>query len=256
MINEIRKIRQLIIQPKYGWFGDYQSWAAASKLCTSYSDRSILDKVRNALLEVTKGNASFERDSVLFYKPDYNWPFLSAILWAFGKSNGNLTIVDFGGSLGSTYFQHRSWLNDLTYTWNVVEQPHFVEEGKKSFEDEKLHFFNTVEEIKENSPTFLVLSSVLAYLPDPYAWLIRLLDLKYDYVFIDRTPLVEGDDRLTIQKTPKEIYDVTYPAWFFQRTKFMEAITKDYEVVAQNACNEKTNFPSEFLGFFLKRKND
>jgi len=65
----------------------------------------------------------------LFSKPQYNWSFLSTLLWSFAKESNKLNIIDFGGSLGSTYFQHRLWLENFNYTWNVIEQPHYVEEG-------------------------------------------------------------------------------------------------------------------------------
>ena len=93
------------------WSGDYQNWEEASAHCTNYENASILKKVKAALIEVRDGRAAFERDSVLFQTPDYNWPLLSTLLWAFGKESNTLTILDFGGSLGSTYFQHRQWFN-------------------------------------------------------------------------------------------------------------------------------------------------
>lgn len=247
----ISKLRQLIRNNPPVWSGDYPSWEEASARCANYSDRSILEKVRKALLEVKAGRAAFERDSVLFYEPEYNWPLLSALLFAFAKESGGLNIIDFGGSLGSTYFQHRNWIERFNYKWNVVEQSHFVETGKIDFESDRLKFFDTVEAATDQRPGFLLLSSVLAYLPDPYQWLDKLLGQNYPYVFIDRTPLITGTDRLTIQQVPPEIYTASYPAWFFNDEKFMNAITKRYNVFATVDCVETADFPSKFKGHFL-----
>jgi putative methyltransferase (TIGR04325 family) len=248
----INKLRRMISPATPVWSGDYDTWDAAAAKCANYSDRSILEKVRTALLEVKEGRAVFERDSVLFYTAEYNWPLLSALLHAFAKEPG-LNVIDFGGSLGSTYFQHRSWFTAFDYTWNIVEQDHFVETGKKDFASGQIKFFNTIEEAAGTQPSFLILSSVLAYLPDPYQWLDKLLGQGYPYVFIDRTPLITGKDRLTVQQVPPEIYTASYPSWFFNEEKFLNAITKHYRIFAEVDCVERADFPSKFKGHFLTR---
>ncbi|HZY83008.1 MAG TPA: methyltransferase, TIGR04325 family [Cyclobacteriaceae bacterium] len=247
----INKLKNIVRSQPPVWSGDYSSWEEASAKCANYSDRSILEKVRKALIEVKEGRAAFERDSVLFYEPDYNWPMLSALLYAFANENGRLNVIDFGGSLGSTYFQHRAWFKPFQYTWNVVEQEHFVEAGRVDFQSDQLKFHNQIEEAASSQATFLLLSSVLAYLPDPYDWMNKLLSQNYKYVFIDRTPLISGKDRLTIQQVPKEIYEASYPSWFFNEQKFMTAITKKYKLFASVDCVETADFPSNFKGHFL-----
>lgn len=60
---------------------------------------------------------------------------------------GALKVCDFGGSLESTYYQNKKFLDKITdVSWGVVEQRHFVDAGKKDFEDDRLKFFNTVDE--------------------------------------------------------------------------------------------------------------
>jgi putative methyltransferase (TIGR04325 family) len=75
---------------------------------------------------------------------------------------GRLTVLDFGGSLGSTYFQNRKFLNFIgDLSWNIVEQPHFVKTGRLYFQNEILHFYYDVEEcVKKENPNVLILSSV------------------------------------------------------------------------------------------------
>lgn len=247
----IRRLQRLIGKTQPVWSGNFASWEDATAHSTLYSDQAILEKVRSALLQVKQGKVAFERDSILFTEPDFRWPLLAALLHAFGREAGKLTIVDFGGSLGSTYFQHRAWLESFTYSWNVIEQSHFVAVGKKDFEDERLKFHDSIETVRADGPVFLLLSSVLAYLPDPYSWMDKLLDGRYQYVLIDRSPLVPGADRLTVQQVPPEIYSASYPAWFFNEAKFMRELQKHYTIFATFDCDEQANFPSKFKGHYL-----
>jgi putative methyltransferase (TIGR04325 family) len=253
MIHSIKNILRQRLAP-YGWDGQYATWDEALRASSGYDSEIIIDKVKSALLEVRNGRGAYERDSVLFEKADYNWQLLSALLWVFNREPEKVTITDFGGSLGSSYFQHRKWLAECNYTWNIVEQPKFVTEGKKHFENPILKFWDQVVDIKQEGSSFLILSSVLAYLERPYEWLHKFLDMRYDYIFIDRTPLISGLDRLTVQRVPKQIYEASYPAWFFNKNTFLQTIEKNYNIFSEHTGEEKTNFPSEFIGFFLTLK--
>src|SRR5215475_3829712 len=98
---------------KYGWKGDYSSWEAAKKQAGSYDDGIILEKVEQAALKVRNGEATYERDSVLFDRIEYSWPLLAALMWVAARNKGKLTVADFGGSLGSSYFQNKVFLEGL-----------------------------------------------------------------------------------------------------------------------------------------------
>src|ERR1700710_2101728 len=95
---------------KYGWKGGYKNWQDAGNSSYHYDDAEILEKVKQALIKVRNGEAVFERDSVLFSEIQYSWPLLSALLWIITINKGKLKVADFGGSLGSTYFQNRKFL--------------------------------------------------------------------------------------------------------------------------------------------------
>ena len=43
----------------------------------------------------------------------------------------------------------------------------------------------------------------------------------------------EGADRIAIQKVPPEIYQASYPAWFFNKDKFLNYFRKDYELIEE-----------------------
>ena len=236
-INLLRKIKSITSQ--YGWHGDYPSWDEAKKHSTGYEDDKILQKVKDGLLKVKKGEAAYERDGVLFDKIEYSWPLLSGILLAASINKGQLSVLDFGGSLGSTYFQNRKFLNLLqNVSWNIIEQPHFVREGQLHFQDERLHFYfyEDIETcIKTEKPDVLLLSSVLCYLEKPYEILENLLSYNFPFVIIDRTPLhKKGYDRITIQRVPPWIYKTSYPCWILDKQKLLLFFQKrNYQVIEE-----------------------
>jgi putative methyltransferase (TIGR04325 family) len=224
------------IDHSYGFFGQYSSWEAARNETDGYDSNLILEKVKESLLKVKEGKAVYERDSVIFDHIQYSFPLLAALLRVAVENQGNLSVLDFGGSLGSSYFQCRDFLSIINYLkWSIVEQDKFVRCGKRFFENESLQFFDTIETcIKHTAPNVILLSSVVQYLENPYLFLKNLLDYNFQYIIFDRTTFVsEGSDRITIQKVPPEIYSASYPAWFFNLEQFLQVFQDRYELIAQ-----------------------
>lgn len=202
-----------------------------------YDTDRILEKVRHALLKVKTGEALYERDSVLFDEVQYSWPLLSALLWIASCGGNRLHLIDFGGSLGSSYFQNRRFLAHLSeWSWNIVEQANFVACGKREFEDGILAFYTTIAECRAARPcNAVLLSSVLPYVENPHQWLDSIVAEGFEYILIDRTPLLlRGErDRLTVQTVPAHIYQASYPTWFFAKTAFLKHFEGRYEKIAE-----------------------
>ncbi len=227
-------LRLISLKKGVTWSGKYTSWTKARKASTGYDSQAILEKVKDALLKVKNGEAVYERDSVIFDKIQYSWPLLAGLMWIAAQSGGELNIIDFGGSLGSTYFQNRKFLQVLPKVqWNIVEQKHFVDVGKKYFADDKLKFFYDIEScIRQCSPNTILFSSVIQYLEDPYSLLEKVKAMNFEFILFDRTSFVlDGRDRLTVQKVPSEIYAGSYPCWFFDRNKFYTFFEEKYELI-------------------------
>lgn len=229
MLSALRFINKSAKGNNVGWSGDFLTWEQAQAECTGYDTDLILERCKNAVLKVKSGEAVYERDSVLFDEIQYNWGLLAGLQKAAIENNSGLCVLDFGGSLGSTYYQNKDFLNLGTkLTWCIVEQEHFVQCGKERFETAELKFYYNIQEcLKTNKPNVILLSSVLQYLKNPYEWLDQFLDLGADYIIIDRTPFIDQElDLLTIQNVPESIYKASYPAWFFSTAKFDDAIRK------------------------------
>jgi putative methyltransferase (TIGR04325 family) len=249
-------LRLISLKKGVRWSGNYTSWEEALRVSTGYNSKVVLNKVKDSLLKVKNGEAVYERDSVLFDEIQYSWPILAGLMWIAAQSKGELNVIDYGGSLGSTYFQNRKFLQALPKVrWNIIEQNHFVDVGKKYFEDDIIKFFYDIEScVKQSSPNTILFSSVIQYLEKPYSLLKRVKSMNFEFILFDRTSFVlTGRDRLTVQKVPTEIYSASYPCWFFDKKKFHAFFRDKYSVAATFDSSDKANILSTFCGCILKK---
>jgi putative methyltransferase (TIGR04325 family) len=200
------------------FLGEFPSWEAAAENCSGYADERILATVLEATMKVSQGEATYERDSVLFDEIVYSWPVLAALMWTAARAGGRLSVLDFGGSLGTTYFQNKRFLHGLaSVIWSVVEQPHYVEAGRTHIQDRHLRFYNSPAEcVARQQPNVVLMSGVLQCIAEPRSVLDDLLRLECDTVILDRTAYVAhgSQERIRIQRVPKYIYDASYPCRF------------------------------------------
>ncbi|AOM77685.1 TIGR04325 family methyltransferase [Pedobacter steynii] len=221
---------------QYGWFGNYSSWAEVAAETGGYDAGVILERTKEAILKVKKGEAVYERDSVVFDKKEYPFPLITFLLHSASLNKKPLHVLDFGGSLGSTYFQVKEFLTpDVCASWNVVEQGHYVECGKAHFEDEILKFYESIDACKaEKEIDLVVLSSSIQYLEKPHDFLKQLAAYHFPFLLFDRTAFHYGEaDRLTLQRVPPEIYPASYPSWFFNEKAFLSHFSGQYEIRAE-----------------------
>lgn len=243
---------------QYGFFGNYQSWDAAKNETEGYDSDLILERVKESLLKVKNGEATYERDSVLFEQIQYSFPVLAALLKVAVENQGSLSVLDFGGSLGSSYFQCKDFLLGLNHLeWNIVEQAKFVDCGRHFFESKDLQFFDSIDLcIKVKNVDIILLSGVVQYLESPHLFLNHLLNYNFKYILFDRTSFIsDKKDRLTIQRVPPEIYPASYPAWFFNIDNFLKIFIEKYDLIFDFNSSDQVNISSQFKGLFLKLKN-
>jgi len=245
---------------RYGWSGDYPDWQTASSKCDNYSAPVILEKVKSATLKVKSDQAVYERDSVLFAEIEYSWPLLAGLMWIAAKTKGRLYVTDFGGALGSSFFQNRIFLNSLKdVQWNVVEQPSFVTCGNQFIAEGPLQFFHSVTDClaKSGEQDVLLLSCVLPYLDNPAKVLGDFIQNRFPYIIIDNTYFnYERRDRICIQRVPPEIYEASYPCWFLDYEKTRKMLEKEYTIVAEYKNDSVIRLDSrkiQYQGLILKR---
>lgn len=229
--------RKYLKQKTYGWSGDYSNWQQALKNCTGYDALNILEKVKNATLKVKNGEAVYERDSVLFNIIEYSYPLLSALLWKALLNNGQLNVIDFGGSLGSTYYQNKKYLDDIDEVhWQIVEQNNFVETGRTHIQDDRISFHSSFEEAQAiHKADLLIISCAIHYMEKPYEMIEKILQFNIPHIIIDNTPFnYEDRDRLTVQKVPPEIYPASYPCWFLNFNHVTHVFSKNYTMLSRH----------------------
>jgi putative methyltransferase (TIGR04325 family) len=201
------------------------SWENAVRQSTGYDQQLILDRVAEATNTVLRGEAAFERDSITFSNPEFRWPVIAGLL-SVAAREGELRALDFGGSLGSTFWQHRPLLDGVEVSWAVVEQEKFVEEGRK-LDQQDVRFFESIDAaVREISPNVILISSVLHYMPDPGKILQELLSAQANTLIIDRTPMSDSVANIAcIQVVPPSIYPASYPAWILSRDWLKRELT-------------------------------
>lgn len=217
------------------YVGHYSSWQGASQASEGYDADTILTRVSAASEKVKAGEAVCERDSVLFDKVEHSFPVLAILLKAALEAQGTLTVLDFGGALGSSYFQCKHFLpDDLHLNWCVVEQEKFVIRGREAFASDELKFFFSIQESAVQHPPDIVLfASVLQYLEYKDQILDDAIETGAKYIVIDRTPFIERDsDWLCVQHVPASIYKASYPCSMLSTSSLKRRLQDKFGFVA------------------------
>ena len=237
-------------------------WDEAVRRSGGYSDPNIIDRVAEATRAVVAGRAVYERDSVLFHDSEFPFPVLAALLRAAALNGGRLHVIDFGGSLGSTYRQCRALLAGLAEVrWCVVEQPAFVDIGRREFSTDELSFASSIDELAGvPSGAVILASGVIQFLEKPHAMLERLTQLPASHFVIDRTCVSQStEDRMSIQHVPAHVHIASYPCWIFSRSALHENLARDWRVLSDFTCADEATrtddgLAFEFRGLIMERR--
>ena len=217
--------------------GGYQSWEYAQRDSLGYSHADILERVARSTRKVISGEFAYERDGYCFSEIEYSYPLAAMLMHAALANGGDLDVIDYGGSLGSTYRQCRPLLDQVKrLRWHVVEQDHYVELGRKEFEDGTLSFHSSIQDVQqqEGGKQLLLLSSVLKYLRQPALELPKLLTQAISHVVIDRTPMHRNsDNRLCVQHVPEHLNRGSYPCWIFSKADLLGLFPADWKLLAE-----------------------
>lgn len=231
-LKYLRKEKQLY------YFGNFVNFAEAEEQCLrmqgGYNAINILKSVDAATQKVRRGEALYEQDGVCFYKPNINYELLAALLYT-KAILGAISVLDFGGALGSTYFRYRRLLEEIGAKWCVVEQKHFIDKGNETV-PEISFYYNMDEAItSESKPNVLLLSGVLQYLDEPYRWFEDMLGKGFEYIILDETCFNkdnEATNKVMLQHVPASIYKAVYPVNLLGHDELCAQIeAADYEVV-------------------------
>ena len=180
-------------------------------------------------------------------------------MWVAAINKSKLNVLDFGGSLGSSYFQNKYFLDTLDHiNWNILEQENFVRCGQENFQDKNLQFFHTAgEAITTNGlPDILLVACTLPYLKNPYEVIQEFLRMGIPHLIIDNTFFnYERRDRICVQKVPPEIYEASYPCWFLNYDRVKQKISEGYSIISEHKNESITYLDGRsihYKGFLAK----
>lgn len=221
--------------PQVQYVGEYDNWSDAYRECEGYEDECIINKVISSVNKVIEGGAIWERDSYLFYETKYVYQICAAVLrCAIQNCNKGVRILDIGGSLGSTYFQNRKYLEDIAdLEYVVAEQDHFADYGHKNLEDGKLSFIKSADILEEKihgSFDIVLMSASIQYIPEYEEIISRVVKIRPRYIIFDRL-LVGNKMRICKENVPAEIYKSSYPVIIFTEERIKSFLKSDYELI-------------------------
>jgi putative methyltransferase (TIGR04325 family) len=169
----------------------------------------------------------FERDGAVFDQPITPYPLVACLLRVAIANDERLAVADFGGGLGSTYFQCRGFLSCLKeLRWYVVEHAALAQRGRELLEADGLVFSNALDEVGAAAhPQVVLFSSVLQYLDDPYATLAQAARLRPRAIIVDRNPESESpSDTFTVQVLPRYLGSRRVPCRVFGAKRIEDAL--------------------------------
>ncbi len=218
------------------YFGNYPDWESAAAECDGYEADLILKTVMSSVEKVLRGEAVFERDSQLFFTEAPEGELLAAVLLA-AAGKKELSVIDFGGGLGSSFFQNRRFLEELpSVSWNIVEQRNFVDAGKRLPMPGCVRFYDRLEAaLQDRTPDIIIFSCVLPYLPDPWRILRLAREVEPEFIFVGRTLLryQQDHERIAIQKVPARLYQARYPIRLIGDRQLLKFMDERYRLVSR-----------------------
>lgn len=240
--------------------GNFKTWEEAADRPGGYDQASILRRVMLAAKAVADGDAVAERDGFLLPWVCPSFPLIASALSLALSNRGRVRILDFGGGLGSTYYQCREFLAPVTgLNWQIVEQPAFAACGRAEFANDVLQFYDDIDHaLSSGEPDIAMVSGVLQCIPNPQLVLDRLISALPQYLLIDRTPFLNTHRHvLTIQSVPRRLGGERYPAWLFCQEQLLAAVHRKYELLhsfeALDGVMSYRFKRIEFKGFLFRR---
>ncbi|MFM7230007.1 MAG: methyltransferase, TIGR04325 family [Cyanobacteriota bacterium] len=163
--------------------GPYPSYAAANAEATGYDSIAITEHVQTAVRALASGEIAYERDGTGYLHRPPELKIRKVLATNLGFDD---VVVDFGGGLGGTFFNHADLFSAQT-TKVVVEQPAFARAGRSLAKElgTDIYFYDSLSML--NKADIIIASSVLQYLVDYYEALSQMIALQPRLIIIDRT---------------------------------------------------------------------
>lgn len=159
----------------------------------------------------------------------YDYPVMLWLNSIFNNSSENISIFDFGGNVGIHFYVYENYLNyPSTLQWIVCDLPAIVQAGKELAQKRQRLALTFTEKFEEASGKAILLASGSIQYVENLSQVISSLPEKPRHLLINRLPLHNGSQFVTLQNGGK----VFYPSYVFNKTSFMDSLNKiGYEMV-------------------------
>lgn len=242
--------------------GHYRKFSDAASACSGYDADEILRVVAAATADVLAGKAPAERDGVLLDSKLVPYPVVAELMYLAARNGGELSVCDFGGSLGSLYRACSDYVDALaSVRWGIVEQAHYVAYGQANLANDRLRFFASISDCQQDiSPSCIVLSSVLQYMEEPLDLLKQLNEGTWQSIILDRTPFVSAEKSfVTVQYVPAAWVKSSYPSWLFAKAEVMDALHAFRLIAEFPALDGRVGYGdklADFRGLIFRRHEE
>lgn len=234
--------------------GPLPSWDEATKRAVGWDSPILTELALNAALKVKEGAAAFERDSRPHDRIVYSPTVLAALLLAVARYR-KLNVIDFGGALGSNYYQNIKLIRALPgvpVSWNVVERPVLAKLGAAQFQTAELRFHDDLAAARLENAVLLFTGS-LQYVADAFVLLEQAVR-GIDVVALDRLYVSPAADHAAYVQhlDPRRFGAVTLPMWCFGKAALIGWFAaRGFVLVEQFAISRE--WQMEFCGMLFMR---
>jgi putative methyltransferase (TIGR04325 family) len=149
------------------------------------------------------------------------------------------TLVDYGGSIGTTYYSYKRFLDPPAgLTWHVVEVPHIAESGRRIAEREGSPLVFSSEPGKAPPADILLAAGAIQYMKESLPGFIDSFVSPPKRVIVNKVPLTDGPGYWTLQNfgTAVSPYQVYNKAQFFSYFEQNGYVVKDRWEVHEMDC--------------------
>ncbi|MDB0022452.1 methyltransferase, TIGR04325 family [Flavobacteriaceae bacterium] len=186
------------------------SWDHALKNSHNYNQDKLVNNIFLSTQNVLKKKYKYESDGINFNNLNIDHNFLESLKKCI--KTDNTILLDFGGSLGTTFFKYHDLISkNKLIEWFIIEQEKIFEKSKILNFPINLKFFKNIDEIQVK-PDIILLGSVLQYIEHHNKLLTKLISLKPNYVFIERTIFsINNLEPIYIQENYFNFKKTSYP---------------------------------------------
>lgn len=160
---------------------------------------------------------------------DYDYPMLFWLQSIFNATTNNVSIVDFGGNVGTHYYAYEKYIRyPEGLKWTVLDVPEiirFAKELAKTRPSAQLELTDKNDCIEDKD--IFMASGSIQYVKELASMLKPILK-KPRSLLINRIALYEGEQFVTLQNGGKTFY----PQYVFNRLSFIDSLEKiGYELI-------------------------